>query len=220
MTALITIDTTNVRRSIDGRIAPRTREAWLNRGANALRATFEENGAIYPDRLRFSMSWAGGRGKKGDVLGQYWRPEASADGTGEVLVSPTLDKPLDVLAVLAHELCHACLPFDAGHGPKFKRLATAIGLTGKMTATVPGPELIPILLDMADKIGPYPHAELREGPASDKPKKQTTRMIKCECPRCGYLVRTTRSWLETGNPVCGPCGREMVPEGQEDDGDE
>jgi hypothetical protein len=36
-----------------------------------------------------------------------------------------------------------------------------------------------------------------------------TRLIKVACPQCGYTVRTTRQWIETGLPVCGPCETPM-----------
>jgi hypothetical protein len=40
-------------------------------------------------------------------------------------------------------------------------------------------------------------------------RKQTTRMLKATCPKCGYAVRTTRRWLELGAPLC-PSGDRMV----------
>jgi hypothetical protein len=210
MTALITIDTTNVRRATNGRIGPRTREAWLTRLANELRPYFLEHGGTVPDKIRFSCSWPGGRGKATKKhVGQCWYPVTSADGTTEIFVSPTADEPGYVASVLAHELVHACLDVEAGHGPRFKRLALAIGLTGPMKCTVPGPELTERLHVLCEAIGPYPHAALTDGPTADKPAKQTTRMLKVECPACGYLVRTTRQWLEKGLPTC-PCGELMV----------
>ena len=27
-------------------------------------------------------------------------------------------------------------------------------------------------------------------------------MLKLQCPGCGYLTRTTRTWMEVGVPVC------------------
>lgn len=33
-------------------------------------------------------------------------------------------------------------------------------------------------------------------------KKKGTYLIKCECPDCGYVVRTTAKWLELGDPIC------------------
>jgi hypothetical protein len=35
--------------------------------------------------------------------------------------------------------------------------------------------------------------------------KQSTRMIRCQCPTCGYTLRTTRQWLTKSVPVCGTC---------------
>ncbi|MEG7677046.1 hypothetical protein U2060_15005, partial [Listeria monocytogenes] len=84
---------------------------------------------------------------------------------------------------------------NAGHGPKFRALATAIGLEGKMTATVPGEALRATLAEIIESVGPWPHAELRKGEAADKPKKQGTRMLKVQCPACDYTVRTTQTWI-------------------------
>lgn len=33
-------------------------------------------------------------------------------------------------------------------------------------------------------------------------------MLKLVCPEDGYTVRTTRKWLEVGQPSC-PCGLEL-----------
>ena len=45
-------------------------------------------------------------------------------------------------------------------------------------------------------------------------KKQTTRMIRCDCEKCGYVCRTSSLWLERqGPPIC-PCnGVPMFSEG-------
>src|SRR3546814_18282994 len=50
---------------------------------------------------------------------------------------------------------------------------------------------------------PLPHARLDTDGESTAPKKQKTRMLKCECAECGYTVRTARKWLEqAGAPLC------------------
>ena len=49
-----------------------------------------------------------------------------------------------------------------------------------------------------EALGPYPHAEIAAGVK----KIQQTRMLKLRCPACGYIVRTTAKWLQTGLPVC------------------
>lgn len=44
-------------------------------------------------------------------------------------------------------------------------------------------------------------------------KQQRNRHLKCECPRCGYTVRTSRKWLlQAGAPVCPVDQLPMVPE--------
>lgn len=44
-----------------------------------------------------------------------------------------------------------------------------------------------------------PHGEIH---APTDERKQSTRMLKLQCPGCGYVIRTTRTWLEHGIPVC------------------
>jgi hypothetical protein len=76
-----------------------------------------------------------------------------------------------------------------------------------MTATVPGEALKARLKELIGQLGDYPHARLV---ASNKPKTQTTRMLKVTCQQCGCVVRMTRKWLdEAGLPTCG-CGGKMV----------
>jgi hypothetical protein len=36
----------------------------------------------------------------------------------------------------------------------------------------------------------------------DRPKKQSTRMLKAECPECGYTIRLAKKWAEVGLPSC------------------
>jgi len=109
--------------------------------------------------------------------------------------------------VLTHELCHAAVGLEAGHGPLFRRCALAVGLSGQMRATVASPALIELLTGFLQVTGPYPHAQLT---AADRPtKKDGTRLLKVVCPECGYTERVTRKWLDVGLPVC-PCDEEMA----------
>jgi hypothetical protein len=185
-----------------------TREEWLNRMTEALRPHFEGVRLSLP-ALRVSCGWPSARGlasptSKNRTIGQCWAPHCSADGTSELFISPVLADAADVAAVLVHELIHAAIGCDQGHGPQFRRAALAAGLTGKMTATTATPELAERLNVLAAQIGPYPHASLDRS----QQKKQSTRLIKLRCPECGYTVRTTRQWIAAGLPTC-PCGQEM-----------
>jgi hypothetical protein len=106
-------------------------------------------------------------------------------------------------------MIHAAVGVKAGHRAPFKRMALAVGLTGKMTATVPTPELADKLAELIDEIGPYPHSALdasRSGRA-----RQGTRMLKVTCPDCGCIVRMTQKWIDdAGAPICGACVTAMV----------
>jgi hypothetical protein len=113
-----------------------------------------------------------------------------------------------VLSTLLHELIHAFVGIKAKHGKDFKLVAVKSGLEGKMTATTAGPELLARLETLAKTLGRYPHASLGLGGERLK-KKQGTRMLKLQCPECGYQVRTTQKWIDIGLPIC-PCGAELA----------
>ena len=185
----------------------KTREAWLSAAVEALSPLFAAQGKELPP-VKVSVGFPGGRGNKAGVIGQCWSGQASKDGVAQVFVSPTLGDASRVLDVLAHELVHAVNFSEgkSGHGAAFRKVATGIGLTGAMTATVASPELRFALRKMAGVLGDYPHAQLMPG----SQPKQTTRMLKVFCPESGYTARTTAKWLSAyGAPVCPCCGETM-----------
>lgn len=186
-----------------------TREWWLTEASIKLESLFEKVGLTYPS-IRVSCGLAGKR-IGGSCIGECWSDECSADGTREVFISPVLSEPGEVLETLTHELIHACLPHEVKHGKLFKDYCKKIGLEGKATNTYAGEGLMEQLKEIAESIGDYPHAAMS---TINRPK-QPTRMIKLECPECGYVARTTLKWLAVGVPTCA-CGVEMkaeVPEG-------
>lgn len=180
--------------------ADMTREAWLNEVTARMAPWFADLGYPLPGKIRCSVGWPFGGGRS-NVIGECWEASASGDDTNEIFVSPRLDDPVMVAATLAHELVHAAVGIEAKHGPLFKKVAKGIGLGGKMTATVPEEHFRGRIEPILAAVGPLPHAALT-GKSSAKPK-QTTRMIKCVCPECGYVARTTRKWIDdTGTPHC------------------
>lgn len=183
------------------------REEWLANASAALQRRFESSGLAPtgPVRVGVGFTSVGGRGKR---IGECWAESASGDSTREVIISPVLDAPRVVLATLLHELVHASLPVDAKHGPAFKRVATACGLEGKMTATTPNPYLSDVLDMTAEDLGEYPHAALSV--LLSGKKKDTTRLLKVECAPCEYVVRMSRKALDMGAPMCGVCEERMT----------
>ena len=109
-----------------------------------------------------------------------------------MFISPVLKDSIEVGGCLVHELVHAAVGIECKHRGAFARVAKTIGLEGKMTATTPGEALRTRLKELIAKIGEYPHARLI---ASNRPKTQTTRMLKVTCKECGCVVRMTANGL-------------------------
>jgi hypothetical protein len=173
-----------------------TREEWLEQAVELLRPWYDTHGYSIPDKVRVSVGWPRGSRK---AVGQCWHKSASADNVPQVFISPVEVEPLAVLSTLAHELVHAAIDPHSGHAGKFVTAMRALGLNGKPTSAGAGPELMPLLLDIAAKLGDYPHAALNP---SEGFKKQSTRLLKVECDSCGYTARVTRKWLDVGTPFC------------------
>jgi hypothetical protein len=137
------------------------------------------------------------------VLGETWKPECSEDGTTEIFIAPTLSNGVDVLSVLIHELVHAAVGCEEGHKGRFKTTARSLGLEGALTATHAGEDLLVRLQAIKEELGAYPHAKLTPIDA----KTQSTRMLKLQCPACGWAARTSQKWINVGLPTC-ICGTE------------
>jgi hypothetical protein len=187
------------------------REGWVMALTNELRPYFEAHGYRLPDKMRGACGFPSTRALRSSrqSLGECWPADASEDGTTEFFVNPVLDDPLEVAAMVFHELVHAAVGTACGHKGPFKRAMRLLGLEGKPTSAYPGEELTARLNALTQDLGPYPHATL----SGERPrKKQDTRLIKCWCPGCTYTVRITRRWIVVGLPLCPQCTTAMVTE--------
>lgn len=189
-----------------------TRESWLHKAVSLMVPLFEAHGYKIPP-IRVSCGWphSGGTKKNKRTIGQCWAGEASSDGHPQIFISPWLDLPADpmgVLATLVHEVVHATVGNKEKHGKVFGKCARAVGLEGKLTATVAGAELTVKMLIWLEELGKYPHAklDLLKSPV----KKQSTRMIKMECPECGYVCRTSMKWINEVGPAHCPVHGQMT----------
>lgn len=129
------------------------REHWLTTVAVLLRPWFAQRGLEIPLRVRLGV---GALGENRRTLGACY---CTADEAGyrHITISPFVDDPLVVGATLVHELIHASLSPDEGHGPRFREAAQKIGLEGRVTEANPGLALTGVLRDITRKAGPYPH---------------------------------------------------------------
>lgn len=183
------------------------REPWLMALIQELTPRIEAAGYRVPDNIKVSCGMAPGtRGSK-KIMGQAVSRKASAGGAAETFVNPVLADPLTVARVMVHELGHHIVGVEAGHGRAFQTYCSRMGLEGKATEALPGPELTQWIRDnVLPNLGDYPHTSV--DPSARK--IQATRMIKLVCPETGYTVRTTKKWLQQGLPT-SPAGYEMVP---------
>jgi hypothetical protein len=207
----------NVTREIPNNYA--TREEWLNAAIAHYRPAFAAQGFPLPDKVRVTCGFPGIRalatGSSNHRIGECWSSQASADGTVEIMISPVVSEPMRVLDILVHECCHAGAGNECGHKGNFKKLAKAMGLVGKMTATEGGDAFKRDAAPILDELGAYPHAALD---ARVGRKKQTTRMLKCECAECGYTVRISQKWLDdVGAPHCPDHGEMAQGSGKDED---
>jgi hypothetical protein len=209
------------------------RESWLNDVADRLRPAFAQLGAPLPDRLRIAIGFPS-TGRRAKATGECWDRSASTDDTFETLIRPDLAEAngaiaTPVVAALAHELVHAAVGIKAGRGPDFRKVARGIGLIGPMRATAPGPAFLALAAPILDVAGPLPHARLKtdksnadenpeadDAPSTTAPRKQANRHVKCTCPACGYIARTSRSWIDQAGPPHCPQHGPMQPDGNDD----
>ncbi len=172
------------------------RQQWLEPAVEALRGKFAGAGYSVPEKIRVSIGWPK-RAASCGAVGECWPTGASSDRHAELFISPRLTDGGQILHVLAHELDHATVGTDAGHGKAFKQCALKIGLQGPMRATTASPEFAAWGEKLMQRIGAYPAGFLIDSP------KQGTRLLKCQCPSCGYIARVSNKWLqEAGPPFC------------------
>ena len=184
------------------------RETWLNKMAQELkRLVFTPAGIkLNLRKVKVSVGYPpkGGAAKKNKSIGVCFARVCSDAGVNEIFINPCMDKDqvTQVAGVLVHELIHA-VEDCKGHGPSFRKMALACGLTGKMTATTETDELKATIKTIEKNIGRYPHKKLNYEIGR---KPQTTRMIKVICPNCEtYHVRMSRTMYAQGAPLCGFC---------------
>ncbi len=176
----------------------KTRESWLNQAMPTIAKWITAAGGqkFKAPLLSVGFPSTGSRGRR---IGECWTVAAHG-GRSHIFLHPTMAQPIQVLDVLTHELIHASIGLKAGHGPKFKKVALGVGLTGKMRSTVAGDELKKKLGKLSKTLGKFPHLSLS---ALKSPvKKQKTRMLKYECPGCNQIIRAATEDLQAECTEC------------------
>lgn len=186
------------------------REAWLSALAAKLSDHFTLSGFPLPEQISYAVGFPskGGRSKTRRKIGECWDARCAA-GTTHVLISPVIKTAEEAAATLVHELIHAAIGPARGHDKLFKNAMKAIGLEGRPTATVAGPELQQRLADILATLGPYPHQPL-EFQDPDRKQSEKGRMLKAYCPaHPDFPIRASKKVLEEAPPKCGLCNEPM-----------
>ena len=186
-----------------------TREQWLEKAKSRLAPLFKQRcGKTLPRNIKITMSFPLGTRKtrKKKVVGQCLHKELSSGKRIEILINPEVDTPWEIIATLTHELIHAICGTKINHKPPFQKIARHFGFLPPWTSTPSPPILRKTFKRLAAEIGPFPHKKIV---IPETEKKQTTRMIKLQCLRCGFICRASRQALEQcGIPFCA-CGEMM-----------
>ena len=177
------------------------RQNWLRSIADNLAPEFQSLGVPLP-AFRVTCGFPSGGGTRlrtPRVVGEIHDKSRSADGHYEIFISPVNADSVTVAAVLAHELVHAAVGIPEGHGKEFGRVSRAIGLQGKLTATVASPAFESKIRRWVAIEGEYPHAALDVTGKT----KQTTRLLKLVCPVCDVTCRSSAAAFKQGRFKCG-----------------
>lgn len=191
-----------------------TREEYLEAFIDAARPHFEAANAPLPSNVRVAVGFTS-RGSRGSKIGECWSSDASEDGYFEIFVKPTLADPTRVCDVLCQQLIHAAIGLNMGRGAVYRRVATSLGYGGKMTAPTATNTWYVWALPAIKQLGDMPYGALAEGGMSSARPKQTTALLKLECPLCFWLARVTRKHIQPHAYLACPvpsCDGELVCE--------
>lgn len=159
------------------------------------------------------------KGRK-NALGWFWAQRWAEGAFHEINLSAEHLNEHNMGETLIHELAHAenfhngikdCDKTGRRHNKKFKSQAEALGLSVEKSGSLGWAytKLTPVSEKfLADIKFNRDLFKLFRAGAESKEGKAGTRMLKVECPDCGYTCRTTAKWLAVGVPTCA-CGTPM-----------
>src|SRR5262249_4885040 len=107
-----------------------------------IRPWFEAIDLTLPTAIRVSIGFPARRAST--AIGECHAPSFSADGSTQIFISPIIGDGTRAADILVHELCHAAVGPEHGHGWQFARAGRGVALGGPLTASVAGPNLPPL----------------------------------------------------------------------------
>ena len=188
-----------------------TREDWLMQASKLIETQIlSPQGASMPEKYDIGVGFP----SVTKAIGQAWSKDASVDeNTYHILIAPTLGNKdiINMLQVLLHEMIHCSVGIDQKHGGEFKRVARAVGLEGRLTATYvsEGSDLYNQLKSVSEQVGwEYPHQEIVLKPKETKPRaKNFVQLVSPNNPE--YIVKMKKDIYEAMGAPVDPEGDEM-----------
>ena len=172
------------------------KETWLKNAVSDISNYFGKFGYQVPP-VNVSIGWTS-YGKRSNAVGECWPKKSASDKRNVIFINPNHHDTEDILSTLVHELVHAVDDCEHAHGAEFRKIATTVGLEGKMRSTVAGVALSTYISKLIKKIGPYPGSLL-----TIVSEARTVReTAKAKCPSCSYRVSVPRQMVEYGPPLC------------------
>jgi hypothetical protein len=178
-----------------------------------------------PANICVTVQSKGRKNALGWFAPDWWKHKKSAGTKAEtsfheINLSAEHLATCDIGELILHELAHAenqtlgirdCA--NRVHNKHFKSMAERLGLEvkprdkavgfGYTDLAEPGKSFLAKV-----KFDKAVFDAFRSGQA--KKGKVGSRLIKCECEACGYVVRTTQKWIDgTGAPLC-PCNKKSM----------
>jgi len=149
-----------------------TREAWLKAAVEELSPMFEGKGTQMPEKWAVSVGFPKGAFKNQPSIGECWDPSVSDNNITNMFISPVMDDLHQILGVLLHEMVHAAVGLKCKHTGEFRRVARALGLEGKLTATFvsEGTDLYKDFTAIIERLGAYPGTAMKVKRAEKKAK--------------------------------------------------
>ena len=176
------------------------REQWLDQLATSAIPAISRSTSYPAEELavKLSCGFPKQQGKRKPVSAQLVPPTASDDFFAEIFVTPELSEKRKVAqAVLP--LLVAVVTGDFKQRQNYRNALRTLGLNSD--------ELPSWAKSIVDALPAYPHATIR----LENAPKQTTRLIKVECIRDGYIARVSRTTLANlGAPICPACGNQFT----------
>src|SRR6516164_4587655 len=174
---------------------------------------------VKPEQICVTVQSKGRKQAVGWFGPERWK--ADKKSVHEINMSAEYLQSYDMGELILHELAHAennvlGIKDCSGrqHNTKFKTMAERLGLEVKPRDKSVGFEYTDLAQGGKDFLSGIKFdakiftAYRRTG--KSKRGKVGSRLMKCECAECGYVVRTTRKWLDdVGAPLC-PCNKQEM----------